>query len=111
MNTKLEISRGPHGLRLYLPSGRTLDISASEAGARFIERILRDSDDYNERFQKNGYIGAFPTQAIVNLWNDREAIEEQAKKIKAEKAERAREERKEEWASKGIDIEKVEFKI
>lgn len=121
MQTKLEISRGPRGFLLHLPSGRTLNVSADESGARCIERILRDADE-RAHYDSSGYIGQFPTQHILDIWargqktqselaQQREAMDQKAKEIKARKAKEKREATEREWADRGIDINAVEFKL
>lgn len=111
MSTRLEISRGPNGLRLYMPSGRHLDISADAAGARFIERLLADAD--NGVRNQRGYINAFPTQAAMDalLREERRKIEAQIPEVLAAKEEARKAEVRETWQKKGVDIEKVEFKL
>jgi hypothetical protein len=77
-----------------------------------IEEILRNADEYVKYDrQRAGHIGAFPTQAILDTWNDRAEIERQAQVIKAEKALAKRQAIKAEWEEHGIDITAMEFKI
>jgi hypothetical protein len=86
---RLEISLSPTGgLRLHLPTGRTLDVSTdtnervccTECGETFrtpvepaslkaVKRILHDADAYKPHHEKPGYIGAFPTQAVLDAWS------------------------------------------
>lgn len=116
MQTKLEVSRGPRGLQVHLPSGRTLDIRADEAGVRFLERMLRDADE-NAHYERtrSGYIGDFPTQHIIDIWEredkNRAAINEQVKEIKARKKREAREATERKWADQGVDLGSMEFKL
>lgn len=85
---RLEISLSPDGgLRLHLPSGhaRYLDISVSTtekctctecgettrvpiepASLKAIRRILRDAA--SGKRDAPGYIGEFPTQAVIDAW-------------------------------------------
>lgn len=113
---KLEISLSPTGgLRLHLPKGRTLDIEVAttervcctECGEIFrtpvmtaslkaLKKILHDAAEPVER---RGYIGAFPTQAILDTWahefkkkRDEESIAEASERL-------------------GVDLEKLEISI
>jgi hypothetical protein len=84
---KLEISLSPTGgLRLYLPTGRHLDVETTNekvqcdccgeafrtavepASLKAIKRILRDAEAYKPGQEQPGYIGAFPTQAVLDIW-------------------------------------------
>lgn len=78
---KLEISLGPSGLLLHLPSGRTLEVSATPAGLSNLQRILREAEVPEPR---RGYIGKYPTQAIVDAWlkEDHERKLEEAKEAR-----------------------------
>ena len=99
----ITLSLSPSGdIRLHLPTGRQrfVDVTASEAGARFIVKILRDQA--SGKRDDRGYIGEFPTQHIIDAWLRADA-QTQAK----EAAERARTEA----SMRGIDLNKVEFKL
>jgi len=114
MTTKLEISRGPHGLRVHLPRGRTLDISTSAAGAKFLEQMLRDMDNHAHYGEHHTpYSKAFPTQEIVKLFEranrEREDIEAQVAEIKERKAQEKLAETKAKWADLGINIDELTF--
>jgi hypothetical protein len=124
---KLEVSLGPNGLTVHLPSGRTLNVSATESGARFLEQMLKDAEAHQRyNIQQRGYIGAFPTQEIVALWEreerNRARLAQQAQEIlasdaqaKAEARERtARAKAKQAarvWEKRGIDTSKIKINI
>lgn len=102
---KLEVSLSPTGdIRLHIPTAkdeRTLDISATDYGAMFLQRILKDAA--SGRRDQPGYIGQFPTQAVLDAW---------AKEFKRRRQEASVEERREELLEKhGVDIDKVEFEL
>lgn len=117
MDTRLEVSRGPRGLRVHLPSGRTLDIRADAAGVQFLERMLRDADEnaHYERKLRRGYIGDFPTQHIVDIWEredkNRAMLAEQIEEIKLKKQIAREAAVRDKWAEQGVDIEQVKFEI
>lgn len=116
MQTKLEISRGPKGLQLHMPSGRTIDISASEAGARFIEELLRNADNHARYGEKHTpYAKAFPTQEIADIWARGQAqqasIKKQVEEIKAQKKEAAARELRESFSKRGINFDALDFNI
>lgn len=97
--TTINLSLSPTGdLRLTFPEHRerTLDVPATETGARFIQRILRDAA--SGKRDAPGYVGAFPTQAVIDAW------------LRVDLASRTAAV-KEEWKEKGIDLDKVEFSI
>lgn len=51
-------------LLLYLPGGRTLEITASAGGLEYIRKVLRD---HREGVRNQlGYIGTLPTQHAVD---------------------------------------------
>ena len=124
---KLEVSLGPNGLTVHLPSGRTLNVSASESGARFLEQMLKDAEAHRHyNIQQRGYIGAFPTQEITAMWERQERnrialakqlIEnaEDSAKAKAEAAERAARAKAKQaarvWEKRGIDTAKIKINI
>lgn len=119
---RLEISLSPTGgLRLYLPTGRHLDIettnekvectscgesfrtSIEPASLKTIKRILRDAADYKPGREQRGYIGAFPTQAVLDAW---------AKEFKKKHAEEDAAARKEALRQKyNLDLDNVEIKL
>lgn len=51
-------------LLLYLPGGRTLEITATPGGLNYICKVIRDHHE-NIRGQR-GYIGTLPTQHAVD---------------------------------------------
>lgn len=93
-----QIDLSPDGdLQLHLPTGRAVEIEPSPAGVNFIIKILRDHAR-NIRNQP-GYIGTFPTQAVIDKWqktNKEKLAEERQKKVKADL---------------GIDLDKLEITI
>lgn len=90
---KLEISLAPNGaLALHLPSGRHLEIGLHLGGLSNLRQVLQHAHDHAETGQlRKGYIGAFPTQAIINAW-------------KAEDDARKEEERKQALAEREIEL-------
>lgn len=97
--TDIRLSLSPSGdIRLTLRDhkDRTLDVPATETGARFIQRILRDAA--SGRRDQPGYIGTFPTQAIIDQW------------LRMDRA-LQREAVREEFKEKGIDLAKMEFRL
>lgn len=61
----LRITLAPDGgLRLILPTGRSLDVGTTDAALRFIQRILRNAGTG----EKRNHIGDFPTQAVIEIW-------------------------------------------
>ena len=65
---KLEISLAPDGnLALHLPSGRLLEIGLNLGGLENLKKVLQDAHDYRGQ-PKRGYIGAFPSQSIIDGW-------------------------------------------
>ncbi len=124
---KLEVSLGAEGLIVHLPSGRTLRISASESGARFLEQMLKDAEAHQRyNIQQRGYIGAFPTQEITALWERQErnriALAKQLRdhaedsaRAKAEAAQRSAKAKAKQaarvWEKRGIDTAKIKINI
>lgn len=105
---KLEVSLSPSGdIRLHIPmkrregaltgNERTLDISATEYGVRFLQRILKDAA--SGKRNQPGYIGTFPTQAVLDAWA------KEFKKKHAEEDIAAASERL------GVDLTKVEISL
>lgn len=93
---KLEVTLAPDGgLRLILPSRRTLDLGNTPAALRFIQTILRNAGDKHER---RGHIKEFPTQHVIDIWKKQDA----EAKLEAEKAK---------FADMGIDVEKLDFSL
>ena len=120
METRLEVSRGPHGLRVYLPSRRTLDIGTGPAALQFLERMLRDADEnacYRRERKaveaRQGYVGDFPTQHVLDIWRKEASadIEEQVEEIKAKKKLEAKLATEKKWEQQGVDITEMEFKL
>ena len=111
----LRITLAPDGgLRLLLPAGRALDIGATSSTMHFIQRILKDAGEGKR--ERRGYIGEFPTQHVIDLWQKQDAAakeEARAERIAAEYAKAAEqaERAKEEFAAKGIDLEELEFRL
>jgi hypothetical protein len=89
----LRVTLGPVGLRVHLPSGRSIDLSATSAGVKFLEKMLRDAAVSAP--PQRGYIGPYPTQAIAEAW-------ERAERERERKAEEEREAR---WPT--IDHSKI----
>lgn len=124
---ELRVTLGPNGFRVQLPSGRTLNISADAAGARFMEQMLRDAEAHRKYdIQQSGYINGFPTQDFADRWTRAEAnrlrLAQQAKAIlaedaqaKAEARERSRKAKaaqaKRVWAKRGIDSSKIKINL
>lgn len=95
--TELKITLAPDGgLRLILPTNRTLDLGTNTASLRFLQRILRDAN--SGKREQRGYIAEFPTQHIIEIW-------------KREDAKKQLEARKEEFAAMGIDVEKLDISL
>ena len=116
MQSKIEVSRGPRGLRLHLPSGRTLDCRADAAGVGFIERMLRDLDEnahYLNEEARKGYLGGFPTQHVLDAWELQATkfVREGDTREKEEARKAAQEKKDAEWKAKGIDASKLDFKL
>jgi len=107
--TELRISLAPDGLTVILPTGYTLTVGANEAGARFIERLLRDSEEYERTGErKSGYIGAYPTQAIADKMLRQSSVTDEEI---ADFHERKAAATAEEWLAKGIDVSKIRIEI
>ncbi len=64
----MQIELSGDGFALTLPSGRKLSIPNTEFASGFIYRILWDAAHGGER---KGYIGSYPTQALVDGWTSR----------------------------------------
>lgn len=97
------LSLAPSGsLRLGLPSGRFLDVTASEAGVRVIQEVLRNAAEYRRGEERKGYIRAFPTQHVIDTW-----LRADAKQQAVDAKDRA----EAEAASMGIDLQELEFKL
>lgn len=112
MTISLPISLGPDGLAVQLPSGRKINVGATGAGARFIQKMLRDAEAYEGDAQK-GYIGAWPTQAIATLAERRmsSVSEAEVEEVKARKAEKAAADFEAKWKAKGIDSSAIKISI
>jgi phage terminase Nu1 subunit (DNA packaging protein) len=74
-----------------------------------LKRLLKDAAHTDP---EPGYIGPFPTQAIVDAWlaDDRNKVSNEETRKAAVEAKRLREE-KTRLAEKGIDIDALEFKL
>lgn len=96
---ELKVTLAPDGgLRLILPTRRTLDVGNTPAALRFIQTILRNAGDGKER---RGHIGKtipFPTQHVIDIWKKQDA----EAKLEAEKTK---------FADMGIDVEKLDFSL
>lgn len=93
----LQITLTPNGgLRLILPTGRTLDLGDEPSALKFILRILRDVKEGRDR--QRGYIGEFPTQHVIEIWK------KQTKQAAAAAV-------REDFASKGIDLAGLDIQI
>lgn len=93
----LRITLAPDGgLRLILPTGRPLDVGATAASLRFIQRILMNASA--GRRELPGHIGEFPTQHVIEIWR-REDLRLQA------------EAGKEKFAGMGIDVDALEISL
>ena len=119
---RLEISLSPTGgLRLHLPTGRYLDVETTNekvectgcgesfrtpvepASLKAIKRILRDATAYKPGREQRGYIGAFPTQAVLDVW---------AKEFKKKHAEEDAAARKAALRQKyDLDLDNVEIEL
>lgn len=82
------------GLRLILPTNRSLDIGCTEASLRFIQRILMNVGSG----EKRGHIGEFPTQHIIEIWRRQDL----AAKVEADKGR---------FAEMGIDLETLDISL
>lgn len=123
----LSVCLSSDGLCVTLPSGRALRISADEAGARFLRKMLQDAEEHRRYgIQQRGYIGAFPTQESARQWEraerNRARLAEQAQAMLAEDAQRKAEARKRAaeakakqakrvWAKRGIDTSKIKINL
>lgn len=85
---KLEISLAPSGgLALHLPSGRMLEFGLNPGGLANLRKVLQDAHDYTgPASAKRGYIGAFPSQSIIDGWlkEDGERKQREAKEHREE---------------------------
>lgn len=91
----LRITLAPDGgLRLILPTGRPLDVGATAASLRFIQRILMNVGTG----EKRGHIGDFPTQHIIEIWRKEDL------RLQAEAS-------KERFTDLGIDLSKLEISL
>lgn len=93
----LRITLAPDGgLRLVLPSNRTLDVGNTASALKYIQRILRDAAEGDR--ERRGYVREFPTQHVIEIWKR----QDDEKKIAATK-DRLKE--------MGIEIDKLEISI
>ena len=94
---ELRVTLAPNGgLRLILPTNRTLDVGTTASALRYIQRILRDVAD--KKREQRGYVGEFPTQHVIEIWRK----QDEEKKIAAS-VERLKE--------MGIEIDSLEISI
>lgn len=94
---ELSVTLAPDGgIRVILPSRRTLDLGCDSAAMTFLQRILRDGTD--RRREQRGYVGEFPTQHVIDIWK-KEAKRQQVEQIK------------EDFLEKGIDVNKLDFQL
>lgn len=94
---ELRVTLAPDGgLRLILPTGYGLNIGTGASAMHYIHRILKDVE--SGRREQRGYIGEFPTQHVIDIWRKQdEAARSEAKK--------------EEFATRGIDLETLNFQL
>jgi hypothetical protein len=84
----MNIALGPDGgFALTLPSGRVISVPNTPHAAQFFYRILWDAQHGGS---DRGYIGNFPTQAIVDRWTRDALSKERQEEFLAEKREAAR---------------------
>lgn len=87
---KLEISLAPDGnLLVHLPSGRSLELGLNVAGLGHLRKLLTDASLYRETGEhQRGYIGAFPSQSIIDGWlkedNERKLAEARERRAEQE---------------------------
>lgn len=94
---ELRVTLAPDGgLRLILPTGRPLDVGATAASVRFIQRILMDVRQ--ERKEQRGYIAEFPTQHVIEIWKREDA----KARVEAEK---------EKFKDMGIDVDRLDISL
>lgn len=94
---ELRVTLAPDGgLRLILPTGRPLDVGATEASLRFMQRILRNAESGKK--DERGHIGEFPTQHVIEIWR-REELRRQAELAKND------------FKGMGIDVEKLDITL
>jgi len=94
---ELRITLAPNGgLRLILPTGRALDVGATASSLTYIQRILTDVAKGSR--DQRGYIAEYPTQHVIEIWKR----EDERKKLDAEK---------QRYKDRGIDIDKLEFRL
>lgn len=89
-------------LRLWLPGGRTLEISSTPTGLEIVKKIIYDYEKGVRQELKSGYIGTLPTQHAVDKF-----LKNKAARIAKEKAEEVKDK-----ASKlDIDWDKLEITL
>lgn len=90
---ELRVTLAPSGgLRLILPTNRALDVGATPAALRFIQRILVNVGTG----EKRGHIAEFPTQHVIDIWKREDA----RKQVEAQK---------DKFKDMGIDLEKLDI--
>lgn len=101
---KLEISLAPSGgFLLHLPTGRTLELGLNLGGLANLRQLLQDAHDHQETGKvRRGYIGAFPTQSVLDGW-----LKEDAERKQRE----AEEKRKEMEVELGFSLSGLDISI
>lgn len=96
-----QIDLAPSGeLQLYLPGGRTIEISATPTGLEFVKKVIAD---HNRGIRNQpGYIGTMPTQHAVNKF-----LKDKKDRIAREKADEVKVKAK----KLNIDFDKLEITI
>lgn len=93
---ELRVTLAPDGgLRLILPTNRSLDVGNTAASLRFIQRILMNA---KKRQERRGHIGEFPTQHVIEIWRKEDL------RLQAEAS-------KEKFAGMGIDVEGLDISL
>ena len=89
-------------LQLYLPTGRTVQISASPEGLSFVRKII--SDYHRGERNQRGYIKGLPTQHVIDKQFADQFLEEKRKKAEASKGEKFQQEM-------NINLDELNFDI
>ncbi len=107
----MNITLAPSGaFALTLPSGRTITIPVTPYAADFLAKVLYDAE--HNVVGQNGYIGAYPTQAITDAWMRKAADRETALAAQAEFIENQRVERQQALeAELGISVSDLEITL
>jgi len=93
---------------LTLPSGRILSVPNSPHAAQFIYKLLWDASHGGS---DRGYIGSYPTQAIVNEWDRSERMKAARDEQAAFLRDKAQAERRAMYEALGIDASTVVIDI